>query len=347
MLPEAVLSRARAELVDWHGHGLSVMEMSHRSPEFLEIARGTEADLRELLAIPNNYRVLFLQGGASGQFAAIPMNLARQTDRADYIITGMWGKKAFTEGKKYLDNIFIAAKTDTHTQVPDPAEWDLSDQSAYVHITLNETIHGVAFDKIPDTKKVPLVGDASSTILSEPIDVSKFGVLYAGAQKNIGPAGLTIVIVREDLLHKARDNTPLIWHWGEKALAGSMLNTPPTYSWYLAGLVTQWLKDQGGIAAISAINKRKASKLYAVIDESDFYNNPVAIKYRSKMNIPFLLAKPELEKLFLDHAEKEGLKNLEGHRSVGGLRASIYNAMPEAGVDKLIKFMKKFEEQHV
>lgn len=346
MLPESVLKQAQNELLDLGGTGMSVMEMSHRSPEFMAIAEQAEADLRELIKIPDNYKVLFLQGGATGQFAAIPLNIAKQSDRADYVITGMWGKKAFKEGEKYLDNINIAVKTDAHTHVPSVADWDLSDKSAYVHITPNETIHGVAFNEIPDVGNVPLVGDISSTILSEPIDASKYGVLYAGAQKNIGPAGITIVIVRDDLLGHARAHTPTVWHWADKAEAGSMLNTPPTFSWYLAGLVLKWLKAQGGLEEIAKLNTRKAEKIYKTIDESEFYNNPVEPEYRSKMNIPFTIAKPELEKTFIAEAAKKRLKNLEGHRSIGGMRASIYNAMPEQGVDALVGFMKEFEKKY-
>ncbi len=346
MLPEVVLEQARQELLDWHGTGTSVMEMSHRSPEFVGIATRAEADLRELLTIPKNYHVLFLQGGATAQFAAIPLNLAKQEDRADYAITGMWGKKAFAEAQKYLNNCFVAAKTDAHTHVPPVVEWDLSPKSAYVHITPNETIHGVAFDKIPNVGNVPLVADVSSVLLSEPLDVSKYGVLYAGAQKNIGPAGLTIVIIREDLLGRARTHTPAIWHWADQAQAGSMVNTPPTFSWYLAGLVFKWLKKQGGLAAIDKINQHKADTLYGAIDKSDFYANPVQKRFRSRMNVPFTLAKPELEEKFLSEAAKAGLTSLAGHRSVGGMRASIYNAMPQEGVDALVKFMKEFEKKY-
>jgi phosphoserine aminotransferase len=345
-LPEPVLQQVQTELLDWHGRGMSVMEMSHRSPDFIQIAEQAEQDLRDLMAIPDNYKVLFLQGGATGQFAAIPLNLSRQSDRADYAITGMWSKKAYALGEPYLDKITAAVKTDAHTHVPPQADWDLSSKSAYVHITPNETIHGVTYAEIPDTGDVPLVTDVSSMILSEPIDVSKFGVIYAGAQKNIGPAGLTIVIVREDLLGRARPRTPQILDWTAKAEAGSMLNTPPTFAWYVAGLVFSWLKEKGGVSEIKKINERKAAKLYDAIDSSDFYSNPVETKFRSRMNIPFTIAKPELEKKFVSEAAKQGLENLEGHRSIGGMRASIYNAMPEAGVDALINFMQEFEKKH-
>lgn len=333
--------------MDWRGHGMNIMEMSHRSPEFIDIAAEAEADLRELMDIPLNYRVLFLQGGATGQFAAIPMNITKPGDTADYAVTGNWSKKAVAEAKKYID-VNIAAKADPYNCVPEPVKWNLSSEAKYVHITPNETIHGVAYnDFLPQTGEIPLVGDVSSMILSQPIDVNKYGVLYAGAQKNIGPAGITVVIVREDLLGQARSDTPMVWNWTDKADADSMLNTPPTYSWYLAGLVFKWLKNQGGVEAIYEVNKRKAQKLYSSIDDSNFYANPVEPKYRSLMNIPFTMAKPELETKFNQEATKVGLKNLEGHRAVGGMRASLYNAIPEAGVDALIKFMKEFEHANI
>lgn len=344
MLEESVLKQAADEILDWQGHGMGVMEMSHRSTEFISIAEQAEADLRELMAIPDNYKVLFLQGGATGQFAAIPFNLTKSSDTADYIITGLWGKKAAQEAGKYI-NVNIAVNSEPFTTIPSIKEWKLSDNPAYVHITQNETINGVAFNGAPEVD-APLVSDISSMILSEPIDISKYAVLYAGAQKNIGPAGLTIVIVRDDLLDRARADSPLIWHWAQKAGSGSMLNTPPTYSWYLAGLVCRWLKNKGGVEQIAKINKRKAEKLYKAIDESAFYKNEVNPKYRSKMNVVFTLPNDELDKLFAEQAHQAGLKNLEGHRSIGGMRASIYNAMPEEGVDALIKFMKEFEKQN-
>lgn len=345
MIPEPVLKQAAEEMLDWCGHGMNVMEMSHRSKEFIDIAAEAEADLRELMDIPLNYRVLFLQGGATGQFAAIPMNITKTGDKADYAITGNWSKKAAAEAKKYLE-VNIAIKTDAHTHIPSFEDWEFSKDAKYVHITPNETIHGVAYSKYPNTGGIPLIGDASSMILSQPINVSKFGVLYAGAQKNIGPAGLAVVIIREDLLGQAREDTPLVWHWADKAESGSMLNTPPTYSWYLAGLVFKWLKKQGGVEAIYEVNKTKAKKLYSRIDNSDFYANPVEPEFRSLMNIPFTIAKPELEKKFMEEAGRAGLKNLEGHRSIGGMRASLYNAMPEEGVDALVKFMGEFETNH-
>lgn len=347
MVPEPVLSQAAEEMLDWHGHGMSVMEMSHRSPEFLQIAEETTSDFRQLMAIPDNYKILFLQGGATGQFSAIPMNLAQPGGTADYIVNGIWGKKAAAEAKKFV-NVNIAAQADPFTYVPAQKDWKLSAKAAYIHVTPNETINGLAFNGDPDPAagNVPIVGDISSMILSEPMDVSRYGVLYAGAQKNMGPAGLTIVIVRDDLLDRARPEIPLVWHWSEKSIAGSMVNTPPTYSWYLAGLICKWLKAQGGIREMAKINRRKAKKLYETIDKSDFYGNNIDPAYRSKMNVVFTLAKPDLDKTFAAEAHAEGLKNLGGHRSVGGLRASIYNAMPEAGVDALIKFMKEFEKKY-
>lgn len=343
--PDDVIDQAAGEMHDWHGHGMGVMEMSHRSKEFLQIAEETEKDLRTLMDIPDNYKVLFLQGGATGQFAAIPMNLAKSGQKADYIINGSWGKKAAKEAKKYVD-VNIAAQADPFNYIPLQSELKLSKDAAYVHITNNETIEGLKFDYLPDTGNVPLVGDASSMILSEPIDVSKFGVLYAGAQKNIGPAGLTVVIVRDDLLDKARDYTPMIWHWGDKSIAGSMLNTPPTYSWYLAGLMCKWLLKRGGVEEIQHVNRRKAKNLYDYIDSTQFYNNDRKTDQRSIMNIVFTLADAELDQKFLVGAEENGLKNLKGHRSVGGMRASIYNAISEEGVNELIKYMKEFEEAY-
>lgn len=343
--PEEVLDQAAKEIKNYKNHGLGVMEMSHRSSEFIDIAEETEADLREVMNIPKNYKVLFLQGGATGQFAAIPMNLSKEGGVADYIINGSWGKKAAKEAEKYI-GVNIAGKAEPFNFIPSQDDINLDENAAYVHITNNETIEGLKFDYIPDTGGIPLVGDVSSMILSEPIDVSKFGVLYAGAQKNIGPAGLTVVIVRDDLLDKARGNTPMIWHWGDKSIAGSMLNTPPTYSWYLAGLVLKWVKSKGGVEGLCEINKRKAGKLYDYIDSSDFYQNDRQKDQRSLMNVVFTLPDPDLDKKFLTGASENGLKTLEGHRSVGGMRASIYNAMPEEGVDSLIKFMKEFERDN-
>ena len=342
-LPVAVLERARDEMLDWQGRGLSVMEMSHRSTEMVAIAEQAEKDLRELLNIPANYKVLFLQGGASTQFAAIPLNLLPEGGSADYVVTGQWSKKAVEEAKRYGDVNVVANSKDTNfSTVPAVDSWTLNPNAAYVHYTPNETIGGVEFDFIPDTGNVPLVADMSSTILSRPIDVSKFGVIYAGAQKNIGPAGLTLVIVREDLLDRARANCPTMLNWKVAADNDSMYNTPPTYAWYLAGLVFQWLKDLGGLEKMAEINARKAKKLYDYIDASNFYKNPVELQSRSWMNVPFTLPAEELDKPFLKEAEARGLLNLKGHRSVGGMRASIYNAVGEDSVDALIAFMQDF-----
>jgi len=347
-LPLEVLHQAQAELTDWRGSGMSIMEMSHRSKAFIGVAAEAEADLRELMAIPSNYKVLFLQGGASGQFAAIPMNLATAESTVDYVNTGNWSKKAITEAKAYCAKVNVVADSgDTnYSSVPAASAWKRSANAAYFHYTPNETIGGVEFPFVPDVGTTPLVADFSSSILSRPVDVSKFGLIYAGAQKNIGPSGLCIVIVREDLLGKARPGTPSIWNYKEMAATDSMSNTPPTFGWYIAGLVFKWLKQQGGLAAIAERNRQKAEKLYAAIDNSGFYRNPVALDCRSWMNVPFTLAKPELDKTFLAESQAAGLANLEGHRSVGGMRASIYNAMPPEGIDALIAFMQEFQRRH-
>ena len=346
-LPESVLAQARDEMLDWHDSGMSIMEMSHRGKQFMSVAAEAEADLRELMAIPDNYKVLFLQGGASAQFAAIPMNILKGKGSADYINTGAWSKKAIAAAKNYCDvNVAASSESSKFTTIPAEDTWQLSADAAYLHYTPNETIGGVEFHWIPDAGEVPLVADMSSTILSRPIDVSRFGLIYAGAQKNIGPAGLTLVIVREDLLGDASPLLPSVLDYKAQAEAGSMLNTPPTYGWYLAGLVFKWLKAQGGLKAMAEINERKAGKLYAAIDGSDFYATPVDPECRSWMNVPFTVADPELDKVFLADAEAAGLATLKGHRSVGGMRASIYNAMPEAGVDQLISMMQDFEKKH-
>jgi len=344
MLPTAVMQRAQQEMLEWNGSGMSVMEMSHRGKEYMSIATKAEKDLREVMRIPDNYKVLFLQGGASAQFAMVPLNLLGDKQSADYLNTGMWSKKAIAEAKRYC-TVNLAADTsgDGFTSVPAQDSLKLNPDAAYVHYTPNETIGGVEFDYIPDTGDVPLVADMSSTILSRPIDVSKFALIYAGAQKNIGPAGLTIVIIREDLLGKAAENTPAMFNYETHASNGSMYNTPATYSWYMAGLVFAWIKEQGGLEAIGEINKRKADKLYAVIDNSDFYGSPVAKNGRSWMNVPFTLADAEQDAAFLAGAAECGLITLKGHRSVGGMRASIYNAMPEEGVDALVAYMQAFE----
>jgi phosphoserine aminotransferase len=347
-LPLEVLQQAQSELTDWRGSGMSVMEISHRSKAFIGVAAEAEADLRELMAIPSNYKVLFLQGGASGQFAAIPMNLAAADSTVDYVNTGNWSKKAITEAKAYCAKVNVVADSaDTnYSRVPPQDSWKRSEGAAYFHYTPNETIGGVEFPFVPDVGSTPLVADFSSSILSRPVDVSKFGLIYAGAQKNIGPSGLCIVIVREDLVGTARPGTPSIWNYKEMAATDSMSNTPPTFGWYIAGLVFKWLKKQGGLAAIAERNRAKAEKLYAAIDGSGFYANPVDPACRSWMNVPFTLAKPELDKTFLAESHAAGLTNLEGHRSVGGMRASIYNAMPPEGVDALIAFMQEFQRRH-
>jgi len=347
MIPQAVLEKAQSEMLDWNGTGMSTMEMSHRGKEYMSIAEKAMTDLREIMSIPDTYEILFLQGGASSQFAMVPMNLLRGKKSADYINTGAWSKKAIAEAKKYCD-VNIAATTEDSNFSCAPAQSDLklNPDAAYVHYTPNETIGGVEFDYIPETNGVPLVADMSSTILSRPIDVSKFAVIYAGAQKNIGPAGLTVVIVRKDLIGETIDGTPGMFDYKTHADNGSMSNTPPTYAWYLAGLVFAWIKEQGGLSKMAEINERKAGKLYAAIDGSDFYASPVATNNRSWMNIPFTLKDAELDKVFLEEAAKQNLVTLKGHRSVGGMRASIYNAMPEAGVDALVKFMGDFAVKH-
>ncbi len=346
-LPAAVLSRAREELQDWHGSGMSVMEMSHRGKEFMSIAQQAEADLRELLAIPADYHVLFLQGGATSQFSMVPMNLLRGRHQADYINTGAWSKKAIAEARRYCSvNVAASSEDSNFTTIPPADGWQLDPAAAYVHYTPNETIGGLEFDWIPETGKRPLVADMSSTILSRPLDVSRFGLIYAGAQKNIGPAGLTVVIVRKDLVGDVLECTPSMFNYQSHAENGSMLNTPPTFAWYLAGLVFQWVQEQGGLAAMAEVNQRKAGRLFEAIDRSGFYNSPVDPRYRSWMNVPFILADTSLDAEFLSQAGEAGLLNLKGHRSVGGMRASIYNAMPEAGVSALTDFMAEFERSH-
>jgi phosphoserine aminotransferase len=345
-LPEAVLQQAQAELLDYHGKGLSVMEMSHRSADYVAIAEQAEQDLRDLMNIPSNYKVLFLQGGASQQFSMIPMNLLRGKSSADYVNTGMWSDKAIKEAKKFCQvNVVASDEANNFRAVPAYDTWQINPQAAYLHYTPNETIHGVQFDFIPQSD-VPLVADYSSIILAEPLDVSKFGLIYAGAQKNIGPAGLVVVIVREDLLGDVLKGTPTMLDYKTHADNGSMYNTPSTYAWYLSGLVFKWLKAQGGLQAMAELNQRKAAKLYGAIDNSGgFYANPVAKANRSMMNVPFTLADANLEKAFLKQAEAQQLLNLAGHRSVGGMRASLYNAVPEAAVDALIGFMADFAQR--
>ncbi len=347
MLPLAVLEQAKAELCDWQGSGMSVMEVSHRSKAFVAVAAEAEADLRALLAIPSNYKVLFLQGGATLQFSAIPMNLAPPGASVDYVHTGAWSKKALTDAGRYA-NVHVVADgaASGYFAVPPEAGWQRDPTAAYLHYTPNETISGVEFGFVPDSGQVPLVADLSSTILSRPIEVARYGLIYAGAQKNIGPSGLTVVIVREDLVGRARPGTPPVLDYQAMAAEGSMLNTPPTFGWYLAGLVFKWLKAEGGLAAAAARNRAKMQALYGYIDGSGFYSNPVAVDSRSWMNVPFRLPRPELEKPFAAEAARAGLTNLDGHRSVGGMRASIYNAMPLEGVEALIGFMRDFAKRH-
>ena len=345
-LPLDVLEIIRSDLPDWQGTGMSVMEISHRSPEFIEMAARCEANVRELLGIPDGYSVLFPQGGATLQMSMVPMNLAAANGVADYVVTGSWGKKAAAEARKFCDSRVIAdASEQNFTSIPDEASWQRSDDAAYLHYTPNETIAGVEFHFVP-TGDVPLVADMSSTIFSRPIDISKFGVIYAGAQKNIGPAGITLVIVRDDLLERAPTDLAHLMTWRAYAESDSMTNTPPTFAWYVADLVLQWLKRQGGLEAIAAINQRKSDKLYGAIDASDFYSNPVREDCRSWMNVPFILADASLDAKFLEESKAAGLTNLKGHRSVGGMRASIYNAVTEDAVDALVEFMQKFEKDN-
>jgi phosphoserine aminotransferase len=345
-LPLSVLEQARDELLEWQG-GMSVMEVSHRSRAFMAVAERAESDLRQLLAIPPNYRVLFMQGGATAQFSAVPLNLAEAGATADYVNTGHWSERTIKEARRFVTVAIAADEAGSqYTTVPEQASLRLTPDAAYVHYTPNETIGGVEFPYIPETGSVPLVADMSSSILSRPIDVSRFGLIYAGAQKNIGPAGITVVIVRDELVRKARAGTPMVFDYRAVADAGSMLNTPPTFGWYFAGLVFQWLKREGGLAAMEKRNRLKAESLYAAIDASAFYTNPVARNCRSWMNVPFRLAKPELEKTFLAEADVAGLTNLAGHRAVGGMRASLYNAMTPEGVTALVAFMRDFERRY-
>jgi phosphoserine aminotransferase len=345
VLPEDVLARAGDEMLDWRGTGMCVMEMSHRGKEFMSIAAEAEQDLRDLLAVPKTYKVLFLQGGATQQFAQIPMNLLAGKGKADYVVTGEWSKKAVKEAQAYCD-VHIAASSEDKGFTYAPSNFNVRGDTAYLHYCSNETIGGVEFHEIPKIEKqVPLIADASSHILSRPLDVAKFGLIYAGAQKNIGPAGLTIVIVREDLLGKAQKGTPSIMDYKLQAAADSMLNTPATYSIYIAGLVFKWLKQRGGLAAMEQHNIEKAALLYDLLDASSFYKNSVDKASRSRMNVPFILADAKLDDAFLKGAEAEGMVQLKGHRSVGGMRASIYNAMPVEGVRALAGYMKEFARQ--
>lgn len=348
MLPEPVLMQAQAEMLNWHNTGMSITEISHRSKDFEEIVTQSELDLRGLLAIPDNYKVLFIAGGATNQFAMVPLNLfSRQNINADYIDTGLWSKKAIDEAKRY-GNITIAAEIATKKpfQIPSQDTWILNSKAAYVHYTPNETIDGIEFHWVPDMGQVPLVADMSSTLLSRPIDVSKFGLIYAGTQKNLGPSGLTVVIIREDLIDETLPKTPTLYQYLTYDKNKSLYNTPPTFNWYLTGLVFSWVKQQGGLQAMAEINQRKANMLYEYIDSTEFYQNYVHPSCRSWMNIPFSIVNSAQNELFLTLAQEAGLANLAGHRTVGGMRASIYNAMPEAGVIALIHFMQDFMQRH-
>jgi phosphoserine aminotransferase len=345
-LPIKVLEQIRADIPDWQGTGMSVMEVSHRGKEFVALAARCEANLRDLLAIPDDYSVLWIQGGATLQMAMAPLNLAGPDDTVDYVQTGSWGKKAVSEARKFCNvNLAADGADGNFTAIPDESAWQRNENAAYLHITSNETIAGVEFHFLPggDT---PLVADMSSTILSRPIDVSRYGVIYAGAQKNIGPAGITLVIVKNDLLEPRRENLPHLMMWKSYAESESMTNTPPTFAWYVADLVIQHLLEEGGLEVMAAVNRRKAEKLYAAIDASGMYSNPVREDCRSWMNVPFILADAKLDGRFLEESHAAGLTNLKGHRSVGGMRASIYNAVPEQAVDALIDFMAEFERRN-
>ncbi|MEO7065439.1 MAG: 3-phosphoserine/phosphohydroxythreonine transaminase [Rhodanobacter sp.] len=347
-LPLAVLERAQREMLDWNGSGASVMEQSHRGKRFIDMAAQTEVDLRELLAIPDDYAVLFLQGGATQHFAQVPMNLAGPDDSADYVVNGHWGAKAASEASPYVRvNIAASSQADDYLQLPPRSSWQLNPQAAYVHYTPNETIHGVEFHDVPDVGDVPLVADMSSNILSEPLDVSRFGLIYAGAQKNIGPAGLVIMIIRRDLL--ARNTRPMarIFRYAEQAANNSMLNTPNTWGWYVAGLTFQWLKEQGGLAVMAERNRAKAELLYRAIDTScGYYSNSVDLAARSRMNVRFNLHDGALDATFLQESEAAGLMALKGHKALGGMRASLYNAVPLAAVEALVSFMRDFSRRH-
>jgi phosphoserine aminotransferase len=346
MLPAEVMARAGDEMLDWHGSGMSVMEMSHRGKEFIAIYEDAERDLRELLAVPKNYKILFLQGGATLQFAQIPMNLLRGKAKADYVVTGEWSKKAVKEAKSYCE-VAIAASSEDRNFTYAPKQWNVRPDAAYVHYCSNETIGGVEFHAVPQVRnEIPLIADASSHFLSRPLDVSKFGLIYAGAQKNAGPAGLTFVIVRDDLIGQAQKGTPTVMDYKLQADTDSMLNTPATYSMYVAGLVFKWLKQLGGLPAIEKVNIEKSKLLYDYLDQSSFFANPVSREDRSRMNVPFTLKDPKLDEEFLKGAAKRGMVQLKGHRSVGGMRASIYNAMPIEGVRTLVEYMKEFEQKH-
>ena len=347
VLPETVLQQAATEMLDWHGSGMSVMEMSHRGKEFISIHAEAEADLRELLAVPANYKVLFLQGGAIAENAIVPMNLLRGRKVADYVNTGEWSKKSIKEAKKYCSvNVAASSEDRNFTYIPPQQSWTLSPDAGYVHICSNETIGGLEYHWVPETGAVPLVADMSSHLLSRPVDVAKYGLIYGGAQKNIGPAGLTLVIVRDDLIGQAAAFTPSAFDYKLQAEADSMLNTPPTYAIYVAGLVFKWLKAQGGLAEMERRNIAKARLLYDYLDQSRFFVSPVEPRDRSRMNVPFKLRNESLDEEFLKGAKAQGMVQLKGHRSVGGMRASIYNAMPIEGVRLLVDYLREFESKH-
>ncbi|MFC4699322.1 3-phosphoserine/phosphohydroxythreonine transaminase [Glaciecola siphonariae] len=344
-LPQPVLKRAQAELLDWNGQGTSVMEVSHRGKPFMAVAEKAERDLRDIMHIPDNYKVLFLQGGGRGQFFSVPMNLAQRGDLSQHLVSGQWSQIAVAEAEKYM-SAEVVAKTQTRDNmlwVPNQEHWDINPEAAYFHYCPNETVDGIEINWVPKSQDVPIVADMSSNILSKAIDVSDYGIIYAGAQKNIGPSGLAVVIIRDDLLGFARKDTPAVFDYQQQVNNDSMYNTPPTFSWYLAGLVFEWLKEQGGVQAIEKINTQKAKLLYSCIDASDFYGNKIDPSNRSKMNVTFQLADSSLDSLFLEKAEEAGLVALKGHRFVGGMRASIYNAMPLEGVEALVSFMQEFE----
>jgi phosphoserine aminotransferase len=347
-LPHAVLKRAQAELLDWNGQGTSVMEVSHRGKPFIAVAEKAERDLRTIMNIPDNYKVLFLQGGGRGQFFSVPMNLAQRGDLSQHLVSGQWSQIAVAEAEKYM-RAEVVAKTqskDDRLWVPTQDNWEIDPKAAYFHYCPNETVDGIEINWVPKSESVPIVADMSSNILSKNIDVNDYGIIYAGAQKNIGPSGLAVVIVRDDLLGLARADTPSVFDYQQQVNNDSMYNTPPTFSWYLAGLVFEWLIEQGGVDAMEKVNAEKAALLYSCIDASDFYNNKIATENRSKMNVTFQLADNRLDTVFLEQAEQAGLLALKGHRFVGGMRASIYNAMPIEGVKALVSFMQEFERSN-
>jgi len=346
VLPKSVMLRAQAEMIDWHDSGMSVMEMSHRGKHYMSIIEKVESDFRSLFNVPKNYKVLFLQGGAIAQNSMVPLNLLNGK-KANYVVSGYWSKRSYQDALPFGDmSIAASSESSGYTKAPDLKEWKIDSSASYIHFCSNETIHGVEYFDLPSVKTIPVVADMSSHILSRPVDISQFGVIYAGAQKNIGPAGLTIVIVRDDLLEVASPLTPSVFNWKTQAENQSMINTPTTYSIYMAGLVFEWLIELGGLAAIEKQNIKKAELLYNYIDSSDFYSNPIDIKNRSRMNVPFRIQNEDLHTSFVTGAENLGMIGLKGHRLVGGIRASIYNAMPIEGVQALVDYMKDFEKSH-